>query len=117
MEEHSRNFFVRAWNGEEKLWKVWWLVGSPIFILGALLSVWFEDLTIVGTPLARLLPLGFLSVLVAYIAWCNMAWSCAKNVGSNVWTVFAKILIVLGLARTFLNVVEAFPFWIGHVAY
>ncbi|RQS15813.1 hypothetical protein [Burkholderia sp. Bp8998] len=28
-----KNTFRNAWNGEERLWKVWWLIGVPLGLL------------------------------------------------------------------------------------
>lgn len=38
MQDLSRGFWARAWHGEERLWKVWWLLGVPLALASAILS-------------------------------------------------------------------------------
>lgn len=107
MEKGKGNFLFRAWNGEVRLWKVWWLLGIPLNIVAAVFRVWSKGAMVNETPITALMFLvGVVVILVAYIAWCNMAWSCAKNVDNAVWTTIVKIVIVLGLVRTALEFIN-----------
>jgi hypothetical protein len=90
-------FLARAWRGEERLWKVWWYLGGPIAIANGVAG----KLAPPTKPFLVLLLLAFVAaLLVAYIAWCVMAWRCAPNVDHKVWDPIARVLIVLGLLRT-----------------
>lgn len=102
-------FFRKAWRGEERLWKVWWLVGVPLGILGGAVSVWLEEASKPGSGMSSLFPTAtFFALVAAYFAWCNMAWGCAKNVETKVWGTIAKVLIILGLMRFAIDLIKAF---------
>lgn len=103
------NFLRRAWVGEERLWKVWWLLGMPLNVVTAVFSVWAEEPSVAATPASALVTLvGFFVIAAAYFAWCNMAWSCAKNVDNKAWTNIVKVFIVLGLLRFALELIKGF---------
>lgn len=100
MQDPRAGFWARAWRGEERLWKVWWYVGGPLTIAGAITAKLIAD---------RYLALAFAVVLLAaYFAWCGMAWRCAPNVDSKIWTPIARTLIVLGLLRTAVELFKVF---------
>jgi len=96
--------FRKAWRGEERFWKVWWLLGVPIH-----LAWWFVylDLWTSGVAPESFLLLtvwfwpGMLGVFaicsVLYLLWCTLAWRCAGNVDRRMWTVIARVLIGVGL--------------------
>ncbi|WP_254616487.1 hypothetical protein [Burkholderia metallica] len=77
----------RAWVGKERLWKVWWLIGAPLFVVNnvviALLKIFaFSDP--LGAP--RVLVFGILVVLAAdWLTWMWVAWRCAPNVDHQFW--------------------------------
>ena len=100
------NFLRQAWRGDARLWKVWWLLGLPLFaVLGGVAQTFFNETTNI-LPIFALL---FYFVYIAlYVGWCNMAWSCSKNVNTKVWGTIAKALIVLGLLRIALDTLKAF---------
>jgi hypothetical protein len=91
----SRRFYSRALNGEEKLWKVWWLIGIPVGWTAAALVIIAEELRYAGhhgwgdfLDLARFL---------IYFAWLRLAWRCSRNVGKPVWTPAAQAALAGGL--------------------
>jgi hypothetical protein len=95
---------LKAWRGQERFWKVWWLLGVPLNVAWwtfyidlwtkglapepfLLLIVWFW-------PVLKGLLAGY---AVLYLAWCTAAWRCAGNVDHRLWTVVARVLIGVGL--------------------
>lgn len=83
--------FKRAWNGEEPLWKVWWLIGVPLNLL--LIPL----VAVLATPkMPTPLYFGALALyLPAFFAWIRAAWLCAPNVEHRVWMVLARVVLVL----------------------
>lgn len=100
MQVPRAGFWARAWRGEERLWKVWWYVGGPLTMAGAATA------KLVADPFLVLAVAG--ALLVAYFAWCYMAWRCAPNVDTKIWTPIARTLIVLGLLRTAVELIKVF---------
>ena len=99
---HPRaGFLARAWRGDERLWKVWWYIGAPLAIAGRV-----TEKLVATDPFTALV--SSVALLVAYIAWCSMAWRCAPNVDNKIWTPIARVVIVLGLLRTALQLVSVF---------
>ncbi|MDR5799590.1 hypothetical protein [Caballeronia sp. LZ001] len=94
----------RAWRGEERFWKVLWLLGLPLhlawwalylYLLSSglapetflLLTIWFWPGTLAL----------FAAGSVLYLAWCAVAWRCSGNVDNRFWTILARVLIGVGL--------------------
>ena len=95
--EEQTNFLTSAWNGNAPLWKVWWLIGIPINIAGAILEKLLLGLT------EKYGSSGFLGITFALLmlalglVWVKMAWACSGNVKNKIWTHLAKAGIVTGL--------------------
>lgn len=92
-----RAYLSRAFQGEERLWKVWWCAGIPVAWITSGLVVAAEDLRGLGTwawgwgdalDAARLL---------VYFAWFRLAWRCSGNVQSAAWTPLARVGLLSGL--------------------
>ncbi|BEH27446.1 Uncharacterised protein [Burkholderia pseudomallei] len=93
----------RAWRGEERLWKVWWLLGMPLNLIGVAAAEWFQS-----GGLSPALILGLFTIYSAlYFAWCNAVWGCSKNVDNRLWMYVARVLVVLGLIRYFQEVAQS----------
>lgn len=86
----------RAWAGEERLWKVWWLIGAPLFVVNNLVLVLLKSFTLrdpLGTPLA--LFFGIMVVLAAdWLAWIWAAWRCAPNVDHQFWCRASRVALI-----------------------
>jgi hypothetical protein len=72
----------RAWAGQEKLWKVWWLIGVPLWIAVNLLLAWIGSVTHLDTFAPPDVPYEFLFCVigascVAWFAWLVTVWRCA----------------------------------------
>ena len=88
-------FHSRAANGEEKLWKVWWIVGIPLGWASSTLVVIAEDMRYADhagwgnfMDLARFL---------VFFAWLRLAWRCSHNVERPIWTPMAQATLCAGL--------------------
>ncbi|NTX29799.1 hypothetical protein HT746_22195 [Burkholderia pyrrocinia] len=85
-----KNTFKNAWHGEERLWKVWWLIGVPLNLLFIPLLV-----LIMGPAYPAPLRLAaFIIYIVPFCAWMRCAWMCAPNVEKHIWTILARAVIV-----------------------
>ncbi len=85
-----KNTLEYAWRGEERLWKVWWLIGVPLGLLLIPLLV-----LIVGPSYP--VPLrfaAFVMYVAPFCAWIRCAWMCAPNVENRIWTIVARAVIV-----------------------
>jgi len=94
------SFLGRAWRGEERLWKVWWLLGLVLGVLGMLLRQALERVPTQETLVPFLPTLAASALFAPYLVWCKMAWSSANNVDWKYWGIIAKILIALGLFQS-----------------
>ncbi len=88
-------FHSRAANGEERLWKVWWIVGIPLGWASGTLEVIAEDMRYADhagwgnfMDLARFL---------VFFAWLRLAWRCSHNVERPIWTPMAQATLCAGL--------------------
>jgi hypothetical protein len=103
-------FIKRAWRGEEKLWKVfwiWWLltVVVLIVILVLLIPVAAVAFFPMLPPFVGLLGLflmipTFVSVLfiiiLPYIVWvCVSVWRCAWNAKLRIWGYLSRVIVIL----------------------
>lgn len=84
------SFIKRAWRGEEKLWKVFWLYN----VLGGLLLNVF--VYVIASVAFGLLIVGVIFWL-AYLVWVLVSiWRCAFNVNAKFWGYLARIYIIMG---------------------
>lgn len=89
--KETASLFKRAWNGQEPLWKVWWLMGVPLnLILIPLFAVLATPKIPAPLYLGALVP-----YLLIFFAWTRAAWLCAPNVEHRVWMIIARVMLVL----------------------
>jgi hypothetical protein len=88
---------VRAWRGEEPLWKVFWIYGvATSVMIVALYVVAFYDGRI---ALRQVL----LPCFAAYTAWILVSvWRCASNTEEKLWSTLARFLTVAWAGNTIL---------------
>ena len=84
-------WILRAWQGQERLWKVFWIYGV---ILGIILQV-------IGSVVAALygvaLQIPALIFYIIYTIWLLVAeWRCAFNAEWKIWGYVVRILIIFG---------------------
>ena len=96
----AANFFaveIRAWHGEEPLWKVFWVYGvATSVVIVALYIVAFYD----GRMALRQV---LLPCFAAYTAWILVSvWRCASNTNEKLWGTLARFLTVAWAGNTIL---------------
>lgn len=84
----------RAHSGEEKLWKIWWQWGIPLAIIANYLTEFAEALRDAEHPAAG--DAVDVVKLLLFIAWCRLAWRCAKNTDRPIWGNLTKLAVLLG---------------------
>ena len=91
---------LKAWRGEERFWKVWWLLGMPLHVVWW--TVWFDLWTsgLVHETFFLITVwfwpgmLGALAVFAGlYAVWGTLAWRCAGNVEYRLWANVGRVLI------------------------
>ena len=100
MLESARQTLRRARNGEERLWKIWCLGGIPVAWMAGVLTAFAEDMRIAGAAGSG----DLLDVvkLLLYFWWFRLAWACARNVDSRIWTPVSRLAACGGLLLTVL---------------
>ena len=88
---------IRAWHGEEPLWKVFWVYGvATSVVIVALYIVAFYD----GRMALRQV---LLPCFAAYTAWILVSvWRCASNTNEILWGTLARFLTVAWAGNTIL---------------
>ena len=88
---------IRAWRGEEPLWKVFWVYGVATSVtVIALYVVAFYD----GHMALRQV---LLPCFAAYTAWILVSvWRCVSNTNEKLWSTLARFLIVAWAGNTIL---------------
>jgi hypothetical protein len=88
---------IRAWHGEEPLWKVFWVYGVATSVtIVALYVVAFYD----GRMALRQV---LLPCFAAYTTWILVSvWRCASNTNEKLWSTLARFLTVAWAGNTIL---------------
>ena len=87
----------RAFRGEEKLWKVWWLSGIPVALITGALWLAADRLRDLGTWAWGWGDACDVARLLVYLGWFHIAWRCSRNVQSASWTPLARGALLAGL--------------------
>jgi hypothetical protein len=88
---------IRAWHGEEPLWKVFWVYGVATSVtIVALYVIAFYD----GRMALRQV---LLPCFAAYTAWILVSvWRCASKPNEKLWGTLARFLTVAWAGNTIL---------------
>ncbi len=90
---------IRAWRGEQPLWKVFWVYGVAASC--AIAALYFGAMAAGHTLLRQFL----LVVLAAYTSWIVVSvWRCADNTTEHIWGTLARFLTVAWAANALLVV-------------
>jgi hypothetical protein len=88
---------IRAWHGEEPLWKVFWVYGvtTSSTIVAVYIVAYYDG----HMALRQVL----LPCFAAYTAWILVSvWRCAGNTEEKLWSTLARFLTVAWAGNTIL---------------
>ena len=91
------------WNGEQKLWKAFWLLG---FIFQILFFYFLLLLLYVGTLLKLTWSIKITIFLLSniYTVWILVSiWNCAYNVKNKIWGNISRIIVIFNVIFLFLT--------------
>ena len=80
---------LRAWRGEQPLWKVFWVYG--VTTSGVLIVLYALGFYLDRTALRQML----VPCFAGYTAWILVSvWRCANNTQERFWSMLARLLTV-----------------------
>ena len=92
---------LRAWRGQQPLWKVFWLYGVATSC--ALIAIYAFAFIFEHVALRQILVLCF----APYTAWILVSvWRCANNAREQFWGLLARLLTVTWAFNTIMIVVS-----------
>lgn len=85
----------RARAGQEPLWRVWWLIGVPLWLCLSVLQTWVTS-RLVDDPRGSmdLVLAEVVIILVLWFPWLVAVWRCSRNVRHPFWGYAARVLLV-----------------------
>ncbi len=90
-----------AWNGEERLWKVFWLWGVTIYLsvipIGSFVMVQHKIFLNVITSILVII-VGVMGLIFAFIypvIFCVALWRCAKNTDNKIYSILGRSFVPL----------------------
>ena len=95
-------FLLSYWDGEQKLWKAFWLLG---FIFQILFFYFLLFLLYVGMLLKLTWSIKITIFLLSniYTVWILVSiWNCAYNVKDKIWGDISRVIVVLNVILIFL---------------
>ncbi len=95
-------FLLSYWNGEQKLWKAFWILG---FIFQILFFYFLLFLLYVGMLLKLTWSIKITIFLLSniYTVWILVSiWNCAYNVKTKIWGDISRLIFVLNVILIFL---------------
>ena len=95
-------FLLSYWDGEQKLWKAFWLLG---FIFQILFFYFLLFLLYVGMLLKLTWSIKITIFLLSniYTVWILVSiWNCAYNVKTKIWGDISRLIVVLNVILIFL---------------
>ena len=90
-------FLLSYWDGEQKLWKAFWLLG---FIFQILFFYFLLFLLYVGMLLKLTWSIKITVFLLSniYTVWILVSiWNCAYNVKNKIWGDISRLVVVLNI--------------------
>lgn len=103
-------FVRRCWRGEERLWRVFWIIG-----VGA--SAVFQGLSYAGTKFNAPMIWWIVVVLVLAVPvevwWTVSVWRCAANTNKKIWSVLSRTFAIIQGAYSAYNLFMLMAYPIG----
>ena len=97
------DLLLSYWNGKQKLWKAFWLIG---FVLQFVLIIFFGIFNLIGIALGLTWSIKFIIFLIniIYTIWVLVSiWNCAYNVKNKIWGDLSRVIVVLKVILLFLT--------------
>ena len=97
------DLLLSYWNGKQKLWKAFWLIG---FVLQFVLIIFFGIFNLIGIALGLTWSIKFIIFLIniIYTIWVLVSiWNCAYNVKNNIWGDLSRVIVALNVILLFLT--------------
>ena len=104
------DLLLSYWNGKQKLWKAFWLVG---FVLQFVLIIFFGIFNLIGIALGLTWSIKFIIFLIniIYTIWVLVSiWNCAYNVKNKIWGDLSRVIVVLNVILLFLTYIGIISF-------
>tara|TARA_Y100000590_G_scaffold342522_1_gene391139 strand:+ start:2750 stop:3094 length:345 start_codon:yes stop_codon:yes gene_type:complete len=83
------------WNGKQKLWKAFWLMG---FVFQILFFFFLSLILVIGLALGLTWSIKIFIFLVSniYTIWILVSiWNCAYNVKKKIWGDLSRLLVII----------------------
>ena len=97
------DLLLSYWNGKQKLWKAFWLIG---FVLQFVLIIFFGIFNLIGIALGLTWSIKFIIFLIniIYTIWVLVSiWNCSYNVKNKIWGDLSRVIVVLNVILLFLT--------------
>ena len=97
------DLLLSYWNGKQKLWKAFWLIG---FVLQFVLIIFFGIFNLIGIALGLTWSIKFIIFLIniIYTIWVLVSiWNCAYNVKNKIWGDLSRVIVMLNVILLFLT--------------
>ena len=104
------DLLLSYWNGKQKLWKAFWLIG---FVLQFVLIIFFGIFNLIGIALGLTWSLKIIIFLIniIYTIWVLVSiWNCAYNVKNKIWGDLSRVIVVLNVILLFLTYIGIISF-------
>ena len=96
------NFLLSYWNGKQKLWKAFWVMG---FVFQILFFYFLLFLLYLGSLIGLTWSIKIIVFLISniYTIWILVSiWNCAYNVKNKIWSNLSRVIVVLNVVLLFL---------------
>ena len=97
------DLLLSYWNGKQKLWKAFWLIG---FVLQFVLIIFFGIFNLIGIALGLTWSIKIIIFLIniIYTIWVLVSiWNCAYNVKNKIWGDLSRVIVALNVILLFLT--------------
>ena len=96
------SFLLSYWNGKQKLWKAFWIMG---FVFQILIFYFLLFLLYIGLHIGLTWSIKITTFLISniYTIWILVSiWNCAYNVKNKIWGNLSRVIVVLNVVLLFL---------------
>ena len=96
------SLLLSYWNGEQKLWKAFWIMG---FVFQILFFYFLLFLSYFGFLFGLTWSIKVIIFLISniYTIWILVSiWNCAYNVKNKIWGDLSRVIVVLNVILLFL---------------